>query len=301
MLTVLKNSIRTFLDDDPFTHASSLAFYTVISLPAIVIITIQTLGTAYKEDKIEETLLDQMTKYIGPSAVEQAESIIENTVLDYQSWILKIIGVAVLIFSSTTVFVSLQGGINKVWNVKPNPKLSIGKFVLDRLLSFAMIISLGFILLVSFGLDSIMYVLSNYLARYLDGLGYILAMVLNGFISFAVITIIFASIFKVLPDVKTEWKHIWVGAIFTAIMFVVGKYLIAFYISKADVGSAYGASGSLVVFLFWVYYSSVLVLFGAKFCFEYAKEDKDKIKSIEYSVFVDEKVVAKDEIDVSDD
>lgn len=146
-----------------------------------------------------------------------------------------------------------------------------------------------------------MYVLSNYLARYLDGLGYILAMVLNGFISFAVITIIFASIFKVLPDVKTEWKHIWVGAIFTAIMFVVGKYLIAFYISKADVGSAYGASGSLVVFLFWVYYSSVLVLFGAKFCFEYAKEDKDKIKSIEYSVFVDEKVVAKDEIDVSDD
>lgn len=291
---VLIRTIKDFLDDDPMTYASSLAFYTVVSLPAILILGMGLLTSAYDKNEIQTTVLSQLSKYLGPNTVEQAENILENATTDYSGIIPQIIGFFVLAFSATTVFASLQGGINSIWGVKPDPSLGIMKFIKDRVLSFAMIVSVGFVLLVSFVIDSGLAILSDWLAYKLQGLGFIFAMLINGIVSLVVISAIFGVIFKVLPDVKTKWSNIWYGAVFTAVMFVAGKWLIEYYLTTTDVGSPYGASGSLVVFLFWVYYSSILILFGAKFTYVYTMFHEDEIKSSTHAVFVSEEVVDPD-------
>jgi len=293
---ILKNTIKTFLDDDPMTYASSLAFYTVISLPAILLLTINVLSTAYEKDQIKTSLLNQLSKYLGPTTVDQAENILQNASQDYSGMLPQIIGFLVLAFSATTVFISLQNGINKIWGIASDPDVNIFKIFLDRIISFAMIVSIGFVLLVSFVIDSLLAVVSDWLATNFSGLGFIMALIINGVLSLAIISLIFAVIYKVLPDAKTKWKNVRVGAVFTAIMFVLGKFLIGYYLSSADVGSSYGASGSLVVFLFWVYYSSILILFGAKFTYVYTMYHEDRLVVDEHSVFVDKVIVSSDDI-----
>ncbi len=290
-LKILKNTIKTFFDDDPMTYASSLAFYTVISLPAILLLTINILSTAYEKDQIQSSLLSQLSKYLGPTTVNQAENILQNASMEYSGVIPQVIGLLVLAFSATTVFISLQNGINKIWGIKPDPEVNILKLFIDRIVSFAMIVSIGFVLLVSFVVDSLLSVVSDWLALYLSGFGFIVAMIINGLISLMVITLIFAFIYKVLPDAETKWKNVRVGAIFTSIMFVLGKFLIGLYLSSTDVGSSYGASGSLVVFLFWVYYSSILILFGAKFTYAYTMYHEDKLVVDQHAVFVEEHIL----------
>jgi len=293
---ILKNTIKTFLDDDPMTYASSLAFYTVISLPAILLLTINVLSTAYEKDQIKTSLLNQLSKYLGPTTVDQAENILQNASQDYSGMLPQIIGFLVLAFSATTVFISLQNGINKIWGIASDPDVNIFKIFLDRIISFAMIVSIGFVLLVSFVIDSLLAVVSDWLATNFSGLGFIMALIINGVLSLAIISLIFAVIYKVLPDAKTKWKNVRVGAVFTAIMFVLGKFLIGYYLSSADVGSSYGASGSLVVFLFWVYYSSILILFGAKFTYVYTMYHEDSLVVDEHSVFVDKVILSSDDI-----
>jgi len=293
---ILKNSVTTFLDNDPMTYASSLAFYTIISLPAILLLTINILSSAYEKDEIQASMLSQLNKYLGPTTVDQAEDILQNASLEYDGILPQIIGFAVLIFSATTVFISLQNGINRIWGVKPDPDVNIVKIFLDRVISFAMIVSIGFVMLVSFVVDSLLSILSDWLALHMAGLGFITAMIVNGVISLGVIVIIFAFVYKVLPDAKTKWKNVKVGAFFTAILFVLGKYLINLYLSSADVGSSYGASGSMVVFLFWVYYSSILILFGAKFTYAYTTYHEDLLTTDEHAVFVEENVVDRESI-----
>lgn len=295
---ILKRTITTFLDDDPMTYASSLAFYTVISLPALLLLSINILSTAYERDQIQESLLSQLSKYLGPTTVNQAENILQNASLDYSGTLPQIIGFAVLLFSATTVFISLQNGINNIWGIKADPDANLIKLLIDRVVSFAMIVSIGFILLVSFIIDSILSVISDWLSLYLSGVGFIVAMSINAIISLSVISLIFAFIYKVLPDAKIEWKNVRVGALFTAILFVLGKFLISFYLRSADVGSSYGASGSLVVFLFWVYYSSILILFGAKFTYTYTLYHEKSLIADEHAVFVEEKIIEDEEVDL---
>lgn len=295
----LIKAVKKFLENDPMTYAASLAFYTVVSLPAILLIAVNILSTAYERDKIKSDLLAQLNVYLGPNTVKQAEIILENANMEYSGLLPQIIGWAILLFSATTVFISLQNGINRIWGVKATTGGGIMKLVLDRLMSFAMIVSIGFVMLVSLVIDSLLTVLNEMIHDYFGLEGVSFAWLLNTILSFSATFLVFALVFKVLPDVKIKWSNVWSGALFTAALFLLGKYIIGFYISTSDVGNAYGASGSLVVFLSWVYYSSILVLFGVKFTFEYTNIIEDRLKATDHSVFVAEKVVAKNEIKTS--
>ena len=292
----LIKGVKNFLDDDPMTYAASLAFYTVVSLPAILLIAVNILGTAYEKDQIKSDILVELNAYLGPNTVRQAEVILENANMEYSGLLPQIIGWIVLLFSATTVFISLQNGINKIWGVKPKPGIGIMKLILDRILSFAMIVSIGFVLLVSLVVDSLLTLLKEMVEDFIGLEGFSLVWLVNGLLSILATSAIFALVFKVLPDVKIKWKNVLPGALFTAILFLLGKYLIGFYLSTSDVGNAYGASGSLVVFLSWVYYSSILVLFGAKFTYEYTNITEHHLKSMDHAVFVTEEVIAEKEI-----
>ena len=288
---ILWKAIKGFLDDDPMTYAASLAFYTVASLPAILLIAVNILSQTYDRESIETDLLAQLNRYLGPSTVDQAEAILENASATSSGFIPQIIGWGVLLVSATTVFISLQNGINRIWKVTADASAGWFQLFIDRVLSFAMIVSIGFVLLVSLILDSLITLFREWIEAYYEEMGTILAFVGDSLISVLVTSSVFILIFKVLPDVKTQWKNVWVGGVLTSFLFLVGKVLIGIYITSADVGNAYGASGSLVVFLFWVYYSSSLVLFGAKFTYEYTKFNQSKLEASEHAAFVKEELL----------
>ena len=292
----LKKAIFGFLESDPMTYAASLAFYTVVSLPAILLIAINVLSTAYERDEIKSGLLDNLNLYLGPNTVKQAEVILENASLESSGAIPQIIGWIVLLFSATTVFISLQNGINRIWSVKADATNGVLKILGDRILSFAMLVSIGFVLLVSLVIDSLIKIFEEWIVDSVGKGDLVLAWISNILLSMIFTTLVFTLIFKLLPDVKTKWKDVWVGGLFTAVMFLLGKYIIGIYLGTADVGNPYGASGSLVIFLFWVYYSSILVLFGAKFTHEYSLLNNKRIEVLEHSTFINKETLDDNEL-----
>ena len=291
-----KKAITSFLSSDPMTYAASLAFYTVVSLPAILLIAINLLSTAYERDQIQSGLLRNLNAYLGPNTVQQAEVILENASLETSGFIPQIVGWGILFFSATTVFISLQNGINRIWSVKTDSASGFLKVLKDRILSFAMLVSIGFVLLVSLVIDSLIKICEDWIVDNVGEGDLTIAWVSNFALSILFTSLVFALVFKILPDVKTKWKDVWIGGAFTAIMFLIGKYFIGIYLGSADVGNPYGASGSLVLFLFWVYYSSILVLFGAKFTYEYSLINNEKIEVLEHSVFINKEQLNADKI-----
>ncbi|MEX2336659.1 MAG: YihY/virulence factor BrkB family protein [Fulvivirga sp.] len=268
---ILKQTVVEFIEDDPMGYSASIAFYTIFSLPAILIIVVTIAGSAYEDQVVQGGLLEQIESLIGHESAAEVNKILANASDTGTTIMAKIVGIGTLIFSATTVFMSLQAGLNKIWGLRPKPEKGFIKFVVNRLLSLAMIISIGFLLLVSLLADTLLAAFKNLISQILSEAAFYVATVFNLAFSLFVITIVFALIFKVLPDAKIRWKTVWVGAFVTTLLFVTGKYLIGFYLGNSSIGSAYGAAGSLVLLLIWVYYSSVIVLFGAEFTYVYSK------------------------------
>lgn len=291
---VLKQTVLNFFQDDSFSYASSIAFYTIFSLPAILIISLSVGATFYEREVVQAELINQVGRLIGKESAADVEQILINAALDSTSSLAKIVGVATLIFSATTVFISLQTSLNKIWGIKPKPERGIVKYLLDRLLSLAMVISIGFLLLVSLVVDTLLMVIQNNLSQVFAGWTLYFISVINIVISLALITLIFAILFKVLPDAKIKWKDVWVGALVTTAFFAVGKYLIGFYLGNSSVNSAYGAAGSLVIILIWVYYSTVIFLFGAELTSVYAEKLGSDIQPYHNAVKVQMVEVEKD-------
>jgi membrane protein len=269
---VLKQTVLNFFQDDSFSYASSIAFYTIFSLPAILIISLSIGATVYERDVVQEELINQVGRLIGKESAADVEQILMNAALDSRGALAKIVGIATLIFSATTVFISLQTSLNKIWGIKPKPARGIVKYLIDRLLSLAMVISIGFLLLVSLVIDTALVFVQTTLSKILAGWTLYLVTVLNIGMSLALVTLIFAILFKVLPDAKIKWRDVWVGSLVTTAFFTLGKYLIGFYLGNSSVNSAYGAAGSLVIILIWVYYSTVIFLFGAELTSVYAEK-----------------------------
>jgi len=269
---VLKQTVLNFFQDDSFSYASSIAFYTIFSLPAILIISLSIGATVYERDVVQEELINQVGRLIGKESAADVEQILLNAALDSRGTLAKIVGIATLIFSATTVFISLQASLNKIWGIKPKPERGIVKYLIDRLLSLAMVMSIGFLLLVSLVFDAALVMIQNSLSKILSGWTLYLVAAMNIVISLALITLIFAVLFKVLPDAKIKWKDVWIGSLVTTAFFAAGKYLIGFYLGNSSVNSAYGAAGSLVIILIWVYYSTVIFLFGAELTSVYAEK-----------------------------
>ncbi|GLR17009.1 YihY/virulence factor BrkB family protein [Portibacter lacus] len=288
---LLRETGQSFFTKDPMTYGASIAFYTLVSLPAITLLLSLVLGTAYQADNAQAKLLEQLNRFMGPSSVETVDMILENAGDLGKTWWAKTIGISTLIFSATTVFISLQNALNNIWNLKPKPESSIIKYIVNRVLSFAMVVSLGFLMLVTLVVDSLVLIIENFFSNLLSDVGMVFVQTINFTISLLITTFLFALIFKFLPDAEIKWKQVRIGGLFTAMLFILGKYLLGIYLSFSDVGSAYGAAGSLVLFLTWVYYSSIILLFGANFTYVYSKRGEDLIQPSKHATFIETKEV----------
>ncbi|HZY81994.1 MAG TPA: YihY/virulence factor BrkB family protein [Cyclobacteriaceae bacterium] len=268
---VLRETIKDFFEDDSFSYASSIAFSTIFSLPAILIIALSIGSAFYERNIVQNELINQVGRLVGDSTAKEIENILLQATFDASGWWAKTIGIVTLAVSATTVFMSLQSSLNKIWGIKPKPQRGWLKYIINRLVSLAMVISFGFVLLVSLVIDTVLVVFQNMLARVMEGITLYLVTAVNLVISLAFITLIFGLLFKVLPDARIKWRHVWVGSLVTTLLFTAGKYLIGFYLGNSSFNSAYGAAGSLVIILLWVYYSTVIFLFGAELTSVYAK------------------------------
>ncbi len=298
---VLKRTVLKFIEDDPLSYSSSIAFYVVFSLPAILIIVISIAGSFYEDQVVRNSLLDQIRQLFGADSATTVDKILANTRVEGSTLLAKVVGIVTLVFSATTVFLSLQAALNSIWRVKPKPNMDFLKFIRDRLLTLAMVISIGFLLLVSLVLDAFIAILNQALASWFSEDTYYIIWGINVLVSIFVIASVFAMVFKFLPDAKINWPDVRMGAFVTALLFLGGKYLIGFYLGNSSLNEVYGAAGSFVLLLLWVYYSSMILLLGAEFTYVYSRELGHKIKPSQYAVKIrqveDKKEVANKKFD----
>lgn len=260
-----------FGEDNPMNYSAAIAFYTIFSLPGILIVTVYFVGLFYDEKLVQSEIFYQIKNLIGEQSAREIEKIIAKAEESGEGAIARTIGIVTLLFSATTVFVSLQQALNRIWGLKAKPERGWLKLIINRLLSLGMTISVGFLLLVSLVVDAVVLMFQDYLAEYLAGVSTFLLNSFNFLFSLGLITLVFGLIFKVLPDAKIKWKDVGIGAFITTLLFIGGKYLISLYLATSSLGSTYGAAGSLVLLLIWIYYSSTIMLLGAELTFVYSK------------------------------
>jgi membrane protein len=275
ILGLLKRSFSDFMEDDCMDAAASLSYYTIFSLPAILVLLLLLVSSVMDPNDVRGGLESQMESLMGPRAGEQVRTIIqESEQRPGGGAIPALLGIAGLIFGATGAFGQLQKTLNRTWDVEPDPNQGgIKAFLGKRVFSLGIILVLAFILLVSLVISAALSGMGDRLGSFLpSGLSAPVLEVLNLVISLGAITLLFGAMFKILPDAKISWRSVWVGAAFTAVLFIIGKFLIGLYIGKSNPGEAYGAAGSLAILLLWVYYSSLIVLFGAEFTETWAQE-----------------------------
>jgi membrane protein len=275
LIGLIKKTVSDFLEDDCMDSAAALSYYTIFSLPAILVLMLMLVSAVMSPADVRGGLEGQLQALMGPSAGEQVKTIIQQAEQRPHNGLLPtILGIAGLLFGATGAFGQLQKTLNRAWNVEPDTTQGgIKNFLTKRLFSFGMILVVAFFLLVSLVISAALTGLGGRLQGFLpSGVSGPLLEVINSVISLAVIMLLFAAIFKVMPDAKIAWRSVWVGAGVTAVLFVLGKFLIGFYLGKSNPGQAYGAAGSLAVLLLWIYYSSLILLFGAEFTETWAED-----------------------------
>lgn len=283
---ILKKAAAAFIEDNALKLSASLSYYTVFSIGPIIIIVISLVGIFYGREAVQGKVYGQVKGFIGNDAAIQLQEIIKN--IEYSQFKTTgfIIGVVMLLFGASGVFTEIQDSVNRIWSVKAKPKKGWLKFITNRLLSFSLVVGLGFIMLVSLLVNTAVDALNTQLAKLFSEDIVILFYILNILIVLMVITLLFAIIFKVLPDAIIRWRDVIIGSLFTAVLFMGGKFLISFYISKSNVGITYGAAATIVIILLWVFYSSVILYFGAEFTKCYAVEAGSGIRPKDTAVFV---------------
>jgi membrane protein len=281
---VLKDSFSSFSDDKVTKLSASLAYYTVFSMGPLLILIISLCGIFLGREAMEGQVYGQLEGFMGKDTAAQLQGIIKNADISGKGPVALVIGAVTLLIGSTTVFGEIQDSINGIWGVKPKPKRGWLKMLQNRFLSFSVIVSLGFILLVSLAVTSVVDGLNDVLARRFSEVSVIFFYIVNQVVTLAVISFIFGVIFKVLPDAKIKWRDVMLGSIVTGLLFMIGKFGISIYISKSNVGTTFGAAGSLVVILLWTYYSSLILYYGAEFTKAYAVSYGSPIHPNHYAV-----------------
>ena len=268
---LLKATVTEWQEDKVPLWAAALAYYTIFSLAPLLLIAIAIAGVVFGEDAARGEIVGQIQGLVGKEGATAIQSMIQNAHKPGSGGtIATIVGVVTLLFGASGVFGQLQDALNTIWGVKPKPGQGIRSFLQARFLSFAMVLVIGFLLLVSLVLSAALAAISTFFNHLLPDVA-IVGQLVNFVVSFAFITLLFAGIYKFLPDVNVAWKDLWVGAATTALLFNIGKFLIGLYLGSSGATSTYGAAGSLVVILLWVFYSAQLILFGAEFTQVYAK------------------------------
>jgi len=267
-----KKTIKAFGDIDPFNKSIVIAYYTILSLPGLLVIIINVAGYFFGYEAVTGEVTRQVGGVIGGDTANQIENMIARAAVNEKTTVATILGVATLVFGATGVFYNLQLIFNAIWEVKPKPKGKILKLVKDRVFSFGIILVIGFLLLVSLVLSAALAAVSNWVSSNISESLQVLFRVLDILVSLGVVTVLFAGMFKFLPDAEIKWKSVWTGAVLTSLLFVVAKYLLGLYFGKSDPGSTYGAAGSVVLIMLWVSYAGVILLFGGMFTRVYASQ-----------------------------
>lgn len=281
---ILKDCFNGFIDDKVLKLSASLAYYTVFSMGPLLLMIISLASVFYGRDAVEGKIYSQLEGFTGHDTALQLQHIIQNAAIMGKGKLAAIIGGATLLIGATSIFAEIQESINMIWEVKPKPKKGWLKYLQNRFFGFSIIVGMGFLLLVSLGVSALIDVFSDRLRQHMPGITVIIMYIVNLVITFGITTVIFGGIFKVLPDVRLSWRDTLAGAIMTSVLFMLGKFAISFYIGKSHVGTTYGTAGALVIVLLWVYYSSVILYFGAEFTQAYILRSGRTIYPADYAV-----------------
>ena len=284
----IKESANGFMDDKIMKLSGSLAYYMIFSMGPLLLIVITICTLFFARDAVQGKVYGQLEGFVGHDTALQLQQIIKSAAISGKNVIATVIGLVFLIVGATSVFGEMQDSINMIWGLKPKPKKSWLKYLQNRFLSFSVIIGLGFLLLVSLGFSALIEGFNDHLKGVFPHVTVALFYVLNLVITSVVTCLIFAVIFKVLPDAKIRWKDVVAGSVTTTILFLLGKTGISFYISQSNIGTTYGPAGSIVVLLLWIYYSSMILYFGAEFTKAYAIQFGSEIHPAEYAVTVEQ-------------
>lgn len=284
---LVKETFKQWMARDPFDSGAAIAYYTIFSLPGLLVIIINLAGYFFGEEAVSKQIAGEIQGTIGQGTAKDIETIVARASASKSSSLASVLGVATLLFGATGVFARLQRTLNDVWGVKPQPKRKFLKLVRDRLFSFGLILVVGFLLLISLVLSAALSALSNWVNAHVSPALLVIFRVVDLGISLGIITVLFAAIYKFLPDAKIKWRDVWVGAIITAVLFVVAKFALGLYFGSADPASTYGAAGSIVLIMLWVTYAGMLLLLGAEFTRVYAQRHGRAIEPTETAVAVD--------------
>jgi len=290
--TLLKDSYKEWSEDKASNLAAALAYYTAFSVAPLLLIAISLAGFVFGQKAAEGQVYGQLQGLLGPDAAGSIQAAVANSQQKSAGLLSVVIGIATLVWSASNVFSQLQDALNTIWEVRPDPNAGIMGTVKRRFLSMTMVLGIGFLLLVSLLLTAGISAVSKLFGNWLPG-GDFIWQIVNMVISFAAITGLFAAMYKILPDVKIEWIDVWFGAAATALLFTIGKLLIGLYLGHASIGSTFGAAGSLLVFLVWVYYSAQILLFGAEMTQVYARLTGSRIVPSEGAVPLTEEARAQ--------
>ncbi len=294
LFTLLKQTFNEWLQDKAPQLGAALAYYTVFSLAPLILVLLAIVGVIFRDDPAGawDKITQQMSYFLDPSALQVVQGIAQKASQPGKSTIATIIGIALALFGATGVFGQLQDALNTIWGVKAKPAQGIFGFLRARFLSFAMVAGICFLLLVSLAIEALLKGFSHYVQSMLPG-GIVVAVGVYLIFDFAVVVLLFAMIFKFLPDVRIQWRDVWIGAVMTAILFLIGKWLLGLYLGSGAAGSAYGAASSLITLLLWIYYSSQILLFGAEFTQVYAQRAGRELEPSHYAVRVETKEVER--------
>jgi membrane protein len=297
---LLKETFKGFVDDDGMKLSAALSYYTIFSLPPLLIIIISLSGIFFGAEAVRGELFGQINGLVGNAAALQIQEIIKNVKLSHSSTFATTFGVIILLIGASGVFVEIQDSINFIWGLKAKPKRGFVKYIKNRLMSFSMIGSVGFLMLVGLIINSLMDLLSNRLAGFFPKDAVYLIYALNLFIVFGIITLLFTVIFKTLPDGRMALRDCLIGASFTTILFMIGKFAIGAYLGRSAIGTWYGAAGSVILILVWVYYSAIILYIGAEFTKVFAETHGKKIIPNGYAVQIIKHKIEVEEIKMAE-
>ena len=286
-----KTALKTFIAENYIRYSASLSYYTIFSLAPLLIITISLCGYFFGRQAMEGKIFSEIHTLVGDVAATQIQQMLQHVVSAHGSFVAKAVGIIAMVFGITGVFSEVQDSINSIWKLKTKPKLNWKKYLINRIISFVIFSFIGFMLVLSLFINWVIDSFGNYLGQFFAGASVYMVFAINRIIIIAIVAILFTFLFKYLPDGKVKWKDAMLGAIFTSILFMLGKAVIGYYLVHTHMASVYGAAGGLVVLLLWIYYSSVILYFGATFTEVYAYLYGGKIIPGSYAVLLETKEI----------
>lgn len=285
-LLIIKEVFKEFSADNTLKYSASLAYYTVFSIAPLLIVITTSFGFLFGKEAMQGRVYEQLNNLVGSEAAIQIQDIIKNIHLSKNSFMATVVSLIILLIGATSIFGEIQDSINKIWGLRMKKHKVWWKLILTRLLSFSLILSIGIIMILTLLMNAAVAAFGKFIGKFINDYSIYFIQITDGILSFIIVAFLFALIFKILPDAKIEWKDVLFGGFITAIFFTIGKMGISFYVSVSNITSLYGAAGSIIILMVWVYYSSIILYLGAEFTKVYAKLYGKDILPNEYAEWV---------------